>query len=297
MRRICIITVITLIPLVTYGQHVWSGDFCIMGYILDFENTACHNQLILDTLNNKKSLWQIGKPQKEILNSAYSSPNVIITDTINPYPPNTDSHFIVKHLAWDGFINHHTAILAGYYYVDSDSLSDYGSIEFSGDNGNTWVDLINDPEISEHYVLWELSEKPILTGNSSGWNYFHVYLSGLTEYFDIEFEDTLQFKFSFLSDSIDNLKGGLMFDDLWFEDWSEGINQNSSSYLEAYPNPVSSELRIKNIDNNYSHCIYCIYNTHGNLLYQVKIRSNDVINIDASDFPSGFYSTLTRAVL
>ena len=55
-------------------------------------------------------------------------------------------------------------MLTGNYLVKSDSLKDYGKIEFSPDNGSTWIDIINDTAYSSS-ISW-YSAKPILTGNS-----------------------------------------------------------------------------------------------------------------------------------
>ncbi len=41
--------------------------------------------------------------------------------------------------------------------------------------------------------------------------------------FPIELGDTVLFRFSFISDSIDNQKDGLMFDNIRFMDFTEGI--------------------------------------------------------------------------
>src|SRR5690348_2572222 len=52
-----------------------------------------HN-LRIDT-SQANNLWQVGKPSKIVFNSAYSIPSAIVTDTINPYPPNNISSFTI----------------------------------------------------------------------------------------------------------------------------------------------------------------------------------------------------------
>lgn len=66
-----------------------------------------------------------------------------------------------------GFTWPHTVILSGQYFVNSDTLTDFGIIEMSPDNGNTWIDLINDT-INAYAIQWNVT-KPTLTGNSNGW--------------------------------------------------------------------------------------------------------------------------------
>lgn len=38
-----------------------------------------------------QSIWQIGPPDKSVFLSAWSTPNVLVTDTVLPYPPNSAS--------------------------------------------------------------------------------------------------------------------------------------------------------------------------------------------------------------
>ena len=80
---------------------------------------------------------------KKFLNSAYSSDNAIITDTINSYSANNTSSFILK--VPEGLVSQYsTGFSTGnigisfYTKYQMDSLRDFGRIEFSADSGNTW---------------------------------------------------------------------------------------------------------------------------------------------------------------
>ncbi|MDA3953800.1 MAG: transposase [Bacteroidales bacterium] len=42
--------------------------------------------------SSEPPIWQIGTPNKTFFDSAYSSPNAIITDTVNYYPINNKVH-------------------------------------------------------------------------------------------------------------------------------------------------------------------------------------------------------------
>lgn len=68
-------------------------------------------------------------------------------------------------------------------YNNSDSLNDYRMIEFSPDNGITWIDLLNDTEYSSYYY-WQ-PPKPVLTGNSNGWQRFYVNVTNLGAIFNL----------------------------------------------------------------------------------------------------------------
>jgi hypothetical protein len=142
--------------------------------------------------------------------------------------------------------------LHGYYWANSDTLNDFGEIEFSPDNGNTWINLITDTVYNDNYYWW--GEKPTLTGNSNGWKKFDVSLSDLGYVFNIYYTDTIQYRFTFVSDSIQDSLGGLMYDLLYFEDWVEGINDvNSNSFnIEISPNPAQEFLRVSCMEDSPS---------------------------------------------
>ncbi len=202
---------------------------------------------------NPNNIWQIGSPQKQILSTAYSPSNVIITDTINPYPINDTSSFIISKTASGGVLGPGWVgtefFISGQYYVNSDTLNDFGMIEFSPDNGDTWIDLLTyDPY--DEYITWYDGNggntRPTLSGNSGGWKFFLADLYPLGWMFDINFEDTMLYRFSFISDSIDNGMDGLMFDNLDVHDFFSSISEiDSHSLFVAGPNPVRDILNIK----------------------------------------------------
>ena len=61
----------------------------------DGADTLVYNAILIEIDTN--SVWQIGPPNKEVhFKSASTVPNVIVTDTINPYPINDTSRFQIK---------------------------------------------------------------------------------------------------------------------------------------------------------------------------------------------------------
>ena len=59
----------------------------------------------IDSLN-ASNIWQIGEPSKTLFSSARSNPNALVTDTLNNYPVNDSSSFIVRIRSsdiWAGF--------------------------------------------------------------------------------------------------------------------------------------------------------------------------------------------------
>jgi hypothetical protein len=258
-----------------FSQNYWD-------YNINFEDTSQIFRLEIDTVSNHNNIWQIGNPQKTVFTSAYSVPNAIVTDTMNSYPTNDTSVFIIKHVADQGFEMHHTVILSGKYKVNSDSLSDYGIIEFSPDNGNIWVNLLTD---TFYLNLWCYEwpwDKPTLTGNSNGWVDFYAYLANFSQYFPISYGDTVQYRFTFISDSVQTNKDGLMFDDLHFEDWAEGINEVNTGFTpDLFPNPASDLIYIQ-ADNSIKISSVTIRDIQGRTLL-----ITDKTTVDLSEFAPG----------
>lgn len=262
-----------------YSQEYYDFEM----YQINFEDTTQIGRINIDTLSNPENIWQIGTPSKDNFSEAYSLPNAIITDTANNYPANDTSSFTIIHRASLALTGQEDAVLSGYYKVDSDSLMDYGKIELSPDNGKTWIDMLLDS--SEWLFEWN-TEKPVLTG-SSDWTYFWVQFGNSDHIFNRG--DTIQFRFSFISDEIQNNRNGLMFDDLSLIDYFEGIYSNS--YVEfsstAFPNPAKKCLVIK-YDNLKPTELEIIDET-GRLILRDLFFDGGKIQIDVSSYASGFY--------
>lgn len=252
---------------------------------LNFDYMASVEKYVtIDTFSNPDNSWQVGSPGKAYLYEARSIPNVIITDTISPYPVNDSSVFTIWQKAFEGFEMPHTATLSGFYKVDTDSINDYGKIEFSPDNGNRWVDLLNDTINPPEWY----SEKPVLTGTSD-WKYFYVELAHMG--FNIELGDTVLYRFTFISDGIDNQKDGLMFDDFWFMDFTEGISQNSTNGFNSnvFPNPSDHIITIEFDFHSVQSVDLDIIDGLGRLMFRKKNLDIGRISIEVNDYTPGLY--------
>ncbi|MCX6272287.1 MAG: T9SS type A sorting domain-containing protein [Bacteroidetes bacterium] len=267
-------------------QLLYSQSPCD-NYWLNFEDTLCLSHLIIDTTAYPQNIWQIGRPQKPSFDSAYSFPNALITDTLNFYPANNNSVFIIRNTAALGDL-YGCRMFQGLYNVQTDSLHDYGRIEFSPDNGTTWVDLINDTIYNA--FIWE-SQKPVLTGNSNGWKYFDVILADIGSVFNVQFGDTLLFRFSFTSDSIPDNFGGLMYDNFYFFQFIEGISEIHFKPVKSaiYPNP-STDIFTLEFDNPVSDQFeLAVYDIHSKLILKRQNITENQVVIDASAFQPGIY--------
>lgn len=280
MKKLTFSISLILIALSSSGQWDYHDN-----YDLNFEPESPMFHLSVDTKANTNNIWQVGKPQKTFFTSAYSPINVIVTDTVNPYPINDTSIFIIKNVASGrGFEMPHTVILAGQYCVNSDTLSDFGKIEFSSDLGTSWIDLLNNPNYSDN--IW-LEPKPILTGNSIGWQRFVASLAFLGPIFNIHDGDTILYRFTFISDGVQTNKDGLMFDDLHFEDWIEGIPRiQNDNLISIYPNPVTEKLTIISTNSSGNETLQII-NYIGQVVYVNHYYNGEPV--DTKIFSNGIY--------
>ncbi len=246
----------------------------------DFDtDTFLFSTIYNDTISNQNNIWQIGVPNKIIFNSAYSGNRAILTDTLNPYPINDTSSFIILYpipLSIQAVISHSLRFL---YKIDSDTLSDFGKVEMSMDKGISWIDLSDS-------VFWNGSSSPILTGNSGSWKNYSLY-------FDYNFSqninsstDTLLYKFTFISDSIQTNKDGWMIDDIWIADAYENVDKLSKlNKVNIYPNPVNDVINVSVNKSNYT---VNIYGLDGKLIY----TDANTKQIDMSAFANGIYQVV-----
>ena len=255
-------------------------------FLIDFEDlSTTQHYLTIDSISNPDNSWQIGKPNKSFFTEAYSLPNAIVTDTVNSYPMNDSSSFIITHYANYGFVNAHTAVLNGRYRVDSDSLHDFGKIEFSSDNGISWIDLINDTIYPP--PIWG-GEKPVLTGTGN-WTFFSVELAHMG--FEFELGDTVFFRFTFISDEIDNHRDGLMFDDIAFGDAVEGIEHSRMNDFDSkiFPNPSNQIITIEFENSNLYPVLLEVFDDTGRIILQKTGGQQGYFEIDISTFRSSCY--------
>lgn len=280
MKKILLSLLISLIATTSFAQ-VQSGDNVYFNFD-DYINP----HLTIDFASNQNNVWQIGKPQKIVFNNAFSPPNVIVTDTMNPYPTNDTSIFIIKNTVVNWFGGWGMAVrMGGLYQINSDTLKDFGRIEFSPNNGNIWIDLLKDTLYSSHYA-WN-TPKPDLTGNSNGWKYFNIDLTQLQWDFNIQTGDTVLYRFTFISDSIQTNKDGLMFDNLIFEDLFEGIQEiQNDNLILVYPNPTTDYLIIQRTKTGYKQTVQ-ILNYTGQVLFENQNFAGETI--DTRQLKNGVY--------
>ncbi len=277
MKQILFSILLVLITATTFSQFQWG---------INFDNSFYPERISLDTTSNPNCIWQVGHPAKTVFTSAYSEPNAIMTDTINPVPLSDTSTFYLIHERdnWQPF---HVFILDFWYQLDGDS-TDFGLIEISPDEGLNWINMLTQDTIYEFY--WH-SAKPTLTGSTEGWQQFRVdmtqWASGWGT-FPIEITaDTIIFRFTYVTDTMATNNDGWILDDFQLEDWWEGIIETQNNNLiSIYPIPTKDRLYIKTNQISIYQRIQ-ILDYQGQVLYNKKTITENYIDI--SHLKNGLY--------
>lgn len=259
----------------------------------DGEDTVFQNSVnvILDTSAN--NIWQIGKPQKIIFDSASTFPNAIVTDTINFYPVNNVSRFRINVL--DEYTSYGVFALQWNQKLDLDSNYDGALLEFSVDNGVTWENAFNNPYVYNFYGYNEENVDTLVTGEfvfsgtDSIWR--NIWFCFDLSWMDM-LPDTFNFRFSLLSDSVNNNREGWLIDNFLanITQYHTVKDVVQSNYLNIYPNPTNDIIYIEAEKLMEFHIIEHmeLINAQGEI---VEVWNNLPTKFwfDTKIFPAGFY--------
>ncbi|MBM3404445.1 MAG: T9SS type A sorting domain-containing protein [Bacteroidetes bacterium] len=264
-----------------------AGQPLCYDYWITFDSPYCLQNITIDTTSYPNNIWQIGHYNKPGFDSSACLTKVIITDTINPYPANDTSVFYIRSLANNGVYD--MLWFSADYYVQTDSLKDYGKIEFSPDNGTTWIDIIADT-VYPLVFQWQ-TPKPVLTGYSGYCNWFDVMISELHSVFDLDYGDTLTFRYTFISDSTQDNLCGIIFDNISLYQWVEGISKIRYTPVKStiHPNPSADFLTIEFDNPAFESFELSVYDIHSKLLLKNDHIITNSIVINAQSFPQGTY--------
>lgn len=250
--------------------------------------------------------WQIAIPQKVILDSAFSLPRALITDSINLPQPNDTSYATIEidsmGATWWGW--GHTYFRFTHKF-DIDSLHQKAYLECSYDSGYTWRLLENaygDGVCDAVTREWQTCDMhtsnllvgPYFQGVSNGWeesgyrfNWFEVARVDETDTLPCAMPPTKVFiRFVFINDSVQTTHEGWMIDDIeiWnlFPGWH--VKNTQLPKLQIQPNPTSGLLYIANQNDLVA---YKIIDACGRIVLQTeKTFAN---SIDISSLQNGIY--------
>lgn len=261
-------------------------------------DTAFSN-LYIDTLqaNNR---WQIGAPHKVLFDSARTRPNAIVTDTVNYYPVNDTSSFILKinrppdapfWVEWVPYMYGPTPFVSFMSKIDTDSLSDIGYIEYSLNNGATWLPVNEYFFGSDYHPPYYGPGTSLFTGTWNGWFQTSIVLGDSNPDPGIETVDSVLFKFTFVSDDINTNKEGWIIDDITYGTIAlVGVNdiEEENNNFNIYPNPVNKEFTLSVTETGTINRELKIVNVLGEVVYQ-SIVENPKSEVNISELPKGVY--------
>lgn len=268
MKKLILLPIILLATLVAHAQTIPSFT-----WTFDDDDTSYNNHFVIDTVNYHHNVWEIGRPSKPGFDSAFSTPNAIVTDTLNPYAANDTSVFYIKfplHIGidWPKFISFH-------YKLNTDS-ADFAFIDISADSGLNWNRLAQDDYHTTNGYLALLHQT--LAWDSTSFN---------LEPGAAVTTDTYILRFTFITANNDSSKAGWMMDDFYIEYWSSGVPKiNKNNIVQIYPNPSKGDVFIKDLTNARKADI-AVYSIDGKLVYsKVGIATNKIIHLPV---PAGQY--------
>jgi len=252
-----------------------------------------HDVIIIDKDSN--SIWQIGKPNKSIFTNANTVPNVIVTDTINPYPINDTSSFQFG-LSTDFFNFSGVLAIQWMQKLDIKDGEDIGVVEYSIDTGSTWVNTYNNPYIYNYYGyngnlnIDTINNEVGFTGVDSNWR--DVWLCFEGNYFST-ITDTLIVRYTFKSDSIFDNRDGWMIDNLYIHPtWFHTVSElEQDEYALLFPNPSQKGIINIQIQKSKDYQVIesiLVFDNRGVLVKSYGL-SPTKFQIDLSDLKSGNY--------
>lgn len=260
----------------------------------DGANTTPSTSIMVAIQTTSTNIWQIGKPQKTLFSSASTTPNVIVTDTVNNYPPKNVSTFTfaIFNPYWPspGPIT----ALRWKQKLDMDQGLDGGIVEFSNTSGTTWTNSINNPNVYQYYG-WQPLNKDTLpsgefcfSGTDNVWRDIWLCIGWPVT----NANDTMMFKFTFKSDSINNPKEGWMIDNMmaYFTMLHPVKSVSQTDYLSVYPNITNGILNVEAKKQSEKDAILSmeLVNIEGKVIESYGHNKTKVV-LDISKHPPGLY--------
>ncbi|NOX46239.1 MAG: T9SS type A sorting domain-containing protein [Chlorobi bacterium] len=264
----------------TYSQYFDGADTSALNSIFVVIDTAASN------------VWQIGPPQKIIFDTAATQPNAILTDTVDNYPVNNNSSFsfgIDPQLFGWGIL-----ALQWNQKLDLESGHDGGYVEFTTDGGDTWESAFNNPYVYNFYGFDLENQDTLMNGDvafsgvDSTWKdiWLCLDLSWLS------YGDSLIFRYTLKSDSIENNREGWMMDNFiaHLTIIHTIIEPVQKEYLIVYPNPTNGRIDInaRKIDGFHIIEKMELFDVAGSLVQEFGV-SPTKFSIDIGDHPNGVY--------
>jgi hypothetical protein len=200
------------------------------------------------TDSNPQNIWQVGKPQKVIFDSAATYRNAIVTDTVNPYPVGNTSSFYFDYA--NHYMSHEILGIQWKQKLDMDKGTDGGLVEFSFDYGATWLNAFNNPYVWNFFGYDPQNKDTLSTGEyafsgtDSTWK--DVWLCYQLD-FVASMTDSIKIRFTFKSDSVNNNREGWMIDNLQTHiTIMHPVKETAKKdYFNISPNPADNTIHVE----------------------------------------------------
>jgi hypothetical protein len=240
MTKMLLVLVCSVATLLTRGQWEFQQYF-------DGADTALGSL----TVDVDTSVWQVGAPNKALMDSAYTLPNALVTKLNGPYPgmpagfayvnvPMDQSFFSILAIQW-------------MQLIDLENGRDHGTLHFSIDDGNTWENALSSPYTYSMYGYDETNIDTLddggigFTGTDSTWRNIWFCMDGF--FLSSLGVDTLQLRFGMIADTVQTDQEGWLIDNLLVAmTIAHTINETPLEHaVEVFPSvtqgPITIEVR------------------------------------------------------
>lgn len=272
--------------IVSYAQYPY-----LQQQYFDGADTSKSNSIIISTDTASTNIWQIGQPQKIVFDSAATKPNVIVTDTINNYPISNTSSFSFK---YKNSMNYGILALRWKQKLDMVKKHSGGIIEYSTDTGKNWVSVFNNPHTYSFYGFNVTSKDTLLTGDytfsgtDSAWKDIWLCFDNSL----LSLSDSVIFRFTFKSDTLNETKEGWMIDDMRVSTTITHTvkKMEMGEYMRIYPNATTGIVNIEAEKLQEFHIIenMLLINSAGRVVASYGVNPTKTY-IDISNQPDGQY--------
>lgn len=205
------------------------------------------NNLVISIDSTADNIWQVGRPQKVLFDSAATVPNAIVTDTINTYPINNTSIFSIEITPY-GLGSSYIQALQWMQKLDMEQGIDGGLVEFSV-NGGAWENMLTSPFVYNQYGYDSTNIDTLIngqlgfTGTDSTWRNIWLCFDG--SFFN---QDTIDVRFTFVSDSNNtNQEGWIMDNFIVQETWVHTLEEaqaKQEELIKVYPTVTTGRVNV-----------------------------------------------------
>jgi len=283
IKKLLFLTFLTFTLNLAYAQQPLQQYF-------DGADTLAANSIIIDFDTSSSNIWQVGPPQKTIFDSAATLPNALVTDTINTYPVNNTSSFTFGFNAWT-FGSGGVLAIRWKQKLDMDSAMDGGIIEISADTGNTWVNIMNDPNVYNFYGFDSSNIDTLqdgtyaFTGTDNVWRdiWLCYNLNALTN-------KDYMLRFTFRSDSVDSNRDGWMIDNMLLQRtiFHTVAKIDPGNTFIVYPTITNGIIKVATGDAKAKIESILVLDMHGRIVKRHNLQT-DKATLDISGLPDGNY--------